>query len=198
MFRTVAEGHSLFARAHQLDPICIVGINHLVGARAVNSPVFDSLNFLYLKIKVTVFRSDFYSADRTPGTQSRDGAPCALNQLGGTGCHRHSHRSSVIDDPNRYIVAISVKSPNLDLRRVILIEFIAFIAFLDIHLNSTPILIAQYRGNWTITFQIPIIVFPVARYVIDGIDGIILRSKNSAGIIPLHKRLADIQIDGVN
>ena len=189
----------MFARAHQLDPIGIVGIDHLVGAGAVNNSVFDSLDLLNLKIKVTVLRPDVHSADHASRPQSGNGTPSVLNQLGGMGGQGHPQGPFITGDTNIYTVAFPVEAPDLDLRRVVLIEFIPLIAVLEVHTDEAIILIPQYRGNTAVSGQVPhILVFPVALPILDGIGGAPIHSEGAAAIIPLHQRLADIQIDGVD
>ena len=197
--RTVVEGHFLFARAHQLDPIGIVGINHLIGAGAVNNSVLDSLDLLNLKIKVTVLRPDVHSIHQASRPQSGNGTPGVLNQLGGMGGQGHPQGPFIIGDPNRYTVAFPVEAPDLDLRRVVLIEFIPLIAVLEVHTDEAIILIPQDRGNTAVSGQVPnILMFPVAPPVLDGVGSTPIHSEGAAGIIPLHQRLADIQINGVD
>ena len=113
--------------------------------------------------------------------------------MGGQG---HPHGLFVARDPNDYIVAFPVEPPDLDLRRVILVEFIFIITLPDAYPEGTIILIAGCRGNGAVSVQIPnVLMFPVARRILDGIRSAFVRSNDSACIITLHQGLADIQID---
>ena len=118
--------------------------------------------------------------------------------MGGQG---HTQGPFIIGDTNIYTVTFSVETPDLDLWRVFLIEFIPLIAVLEIHTDEAIILIPQPRGNDAVSCKVPVpyvIVFPVAPTILDGVGSTLIHSEGAAGIIPLHQRLADIQIDGVD
>ena len=199
LFRAVAEGHITLANTHHLDPIVVIRIDHIVGACAVSDAVFDPLDLLYLQLEAVVIRPDFHPADQASRPQSGNGTPSALNQLRGMGGQGHPQGPFITGDRNRDTVTFPVEAPDLDLWWVFLIEFIALIARLERHPESTIIIIAQYRGNTAVSVQVPnILVLPVARRILDGIERTPIRGDNAAGIITLHQGLTYIQINGVN
>ena len=116
--------------------------------------------------------------------------------MGGQG---HPHGPFIIGDTNIYTVTFPVETPDLDLWRVFLIEFIPLIAVLEIHTDEAIIRVPQHRGNTAFSGQVPyVLVFPVALLILDGVGSTPIHSEGAAGVIPLHQRLADIQIDGVD
>ena len=199
LLRTVAECHRIFSRAHHLDSIYIIGINYVVGACAVNSAVLNPLYLLYIQFEVAALFLYIHPADRASRPQSGNGTPGALDHLGGMGGQGHPQGPFIIGDTNIYTVTFPVETPDLDLWRVFLIEFIPLIAVLEIHTDEAIILVPQYRGNTDVSGQVPyVLVHPVVRLFLDGVGSTPIHSEGAAGIIPLHQRLADIQIDGVD
>lgn len=134
---------------------------------------------------MAVLRPDVHSADQASRPQSGNGTPGALDYLGGMGGQGHPQGPFIIGDTNIYTVTFPVETPDLDLRRVVLIEFIPLIAVLEVHTDEAIILIPQYRGNTAVSGQVPnIFMFPVAPPVLDGVGSTPIHSEGTAGIIP--------------